>query len=113
MIAYIYDKPNNIIHTIINNVSLVDDNADNDGRITGEGEVAIFGLGSDYIILQNPIELSVGDKIDTSNMEDERDYFLKSKEEWFREKQNRLDKKMKEQQDRLEQLLQLLEVKAE
>ena len=113
MIAYIFYKPSNIINGIINNVSCVDDNADNDGRITGEGEVAIFGLGSDYIILQNPINLNVGDVIDTTDMEDERDYFLKSKEEWFREKQNRLDQKMKEQQDKIERLLQLLEVKAE
>lgn len=111
MIAYIFDKPNNTIHTIINNVSSVDDNADNDGKITGEGEVAIFGLGSDYIILQNPIDLTVGDTIDTSNLTDERNYYLLGKEAWFHEKLERQDKQMKEQQDKMERLLQLLEVK--
>ena len=113
MIAYIYDKPNQIIHTIINTVSLVDDNADNDGKITGEGEVAIFGLGSNYIILQNPINLNVGDKIETDNLEDARDYFLLGKEAWFHLQMNKQNEQMKLQQEKMERLLQLLEVKEE
>ncbi|BCZ47595.1 hypothetical protein psyc5s11_36620 [Clostridium gelidum] len=111
MIVYVFDKHTLIIHTIINNVSFVDDNADNDGRITGEGEVAIFGLGSDYIILKNSINQSVGDVIDISNLTDERNYFLLGKEVWFHEKLERQDNQMKEQQDKMERLLQLLEVK--
>lgn len=113
MTGYVFDKHTLIIHTIVENVSFVDDNADNDGKIIGENTTSIFSGGSEYIILQNPIELVVGDKIDVAGMDDSRDYFLKTKEEWFHEQLRKQDEKMKEQQDKMERLLQLLEVKEE
>jgi hypothetical protein len=111
MIGYVFDKHTKIIHTIIENVNFVDDNSDNDGKITGDNTTSIFGLGSEYIILKNPIELVVGDVIETDTLEDSRDYFLLSKEEWFHEQLRKQDEKMKEQQDKMERLLQLLETK--
>lgn len=102
MIAYIYDKPNLQIHTKIENVLFVDDN---DGKIVGDNMTPIFGLGSEYIILQQDnINLNVGDIIDTSNLENTRNYFLLGKEKWFKEQMQKQDKKM-------QRLLQLLEVK--
>lgn len=101
MIAYIFNKPNNIIHTIIENVLCVDDNADNDGKIVGDNMTAIFGQGSNYIILQSDsISKSNGDTIDISNLEDCRDYFLKSKEYWYMEQMNR-------QKELIEKLIKL------
>jgi len=74
----------------IENVSFVDDN---DRKIVGDNMIAIFGQGSDYIILQNDIiNLSIGDVSDISNLEDCRDYFLKFKEYWYMEQMNRQKK---------------------
>jgi len=101
MIAYIYDKPNLQIHTKIENVSCVDDNADNDGKIVGDNMTAIFGQGSDFVILQSDtINLNAGDIIDISDLEDCRDYFLKSKEYWYMEQMNR-------QKELIEKLIKL------
>lgn len=112
MVAYVFDKPNNTIHTKIEDVSFVDDNEDNKGKIIGVNTTAIFGNGSDYIILQyDTINLNIGDVIDTFNLEDSRNYFLKGKEAWFHEQLQKQDEKMKLQQDKMERLLQLLEVK--
>ena len=95
MIAYIYDKYSFNIENKIDNVTSIQE-----GEINGDSKMK-FGSGSNYIILQSDtINKSIGQVIDISNLEDCRDYFLKSKEYWYMEQMNR-------QKELIEKLIKL------
>lgn len=88
LISYIYFKSSQSIYCKIYNVKSI--SSKNNTTIVGEdsnggsSEVE-FSSGSDYVIVQNDT-LKIGDSIDTSTIEDCRDYFIKGKEVWFQEK---------------------------
>ena len=86
MIAYIYDKYSLNIENKIDNVTSVQE-----GEINGDNK-SVFGGGSEYIILQNPIDKNIGDVIDITGLEDERSYFLFGKDYWMQEKLQKANK---------------------
>jgi lysophospholipase L1-like esterase len=95
MIAYIYFTNNLIINGKIENVVYIDiNNENNDKKIIGDKNTAVFNGGSDFIILESDnINKNIGDSIDLTNLEDCRDYFLKGKEYWCLEQIGKVNEK--------------------
>ena len=98
MIAYVYWKGSLGINCIINNVTSISGN-----QIIGDTTIN-FGGGSNYVILQNPINKNIGDEIDLEGLEDERNYFIKGNEVWMQEKINKLNNTNTLLSDRLKTL---------
>lgn len=91
MIAYIYWSENKIINCKIENVISI-----SDGQIIGDSTSIFNSSSQNYIILQSDtINLNVGQEIDLSGFEDERDYFLKGKEAWLQKKIENANNRLK------------------
>lgn len=83
MTAYIYFKESKMIICKIDNIENIDIN---NREINGDSNI-IFGESQDFIILQSDsINKNIGDTIDLTGLEDERDFFLKGKYIWLQEK---------------------------
>lgn len=92
MIAYIYFKESKMIICKIDNVTNIDINGK---EINGDSSIR-FGDSQDFIILQSDnINKNIGDTIDLTGIEDERDYFLKGKEMWLQEKLDNANNRLK------------------
>jgi hypothetical protein len=102
MIGYVFYSGSKIINNKIKNVEYIDSDCK---EIRGEDEngnsvSAIFNGGSDFIILQDDsVNKSIGQEIDTTGLEDCRNYFLKGKDEWYLEKINTTKEQNKSLQD--------------
>lgn len=97
MIAYIYDKPDQTIYCKILNVKSISTSYNTiivGEDVNGGSSEVQFSGGSDYIILQNPIDKNIGDVIDLTNLVDERTYFTKGKDIWYLEKINNANTKI-------------------
>jgi len=107
LISYVYFKSSQTIYCKIYNVKSIStkDNTTIVGEDSnGDSSEVNFGSGSDYIILQNPIDKNIGDVIDISNLTDCRDFFILGKDAWYLEQLKKQFTTITEQQNKISDL---------